>query len=84
MQPAANYYSTQKVWNDATKNERIAILAKAGHNKNTFYYERAFAYIPQHVRLDIISAQARGDVAPIPPPPTNHAKPKQTWQPYKD
>lgn len=48
------YLATQKAWNEASKAARERMLALAGHSK--YLAARAFAYLPNYVRDDVIYA----------------------------
>jgi hypothetical protein len=74
------YKPTEQAWNEGNKAKRQAMLVEAGYGKNSFY-ARAFAYIPQYVRDDLIFCFARKSTPPI-TATTN--KNNVAWMPYKD
>lgn len=83
MQPGlhSSYQITQKVWNEANKAMRQAMLLAANHNKND-HYARAFNFLPQHIRNDLIIAQMRQS-KPL-PAKTQSTKPKTAAKPVRD
>lgn len=72
---AMKYKKTEKIWNEANKAKRQEMLVDAGHGKNSMFYARAFAFIPQWIRDDIIYCVFRKQKAETPyiPLPTHAA-----------
>jgi len=70
----SDYSTTQKTWNEANKAKRQEMLLSAGYSKS-IHYSRAFNYLPQWVREDLIYCHLRKQQ---PPSKTNKpmAKPK--------
>jgi hypothetical protein len=70
------YINTQKTWNEANKKSRQAMLTAAGHPNAD--YGRAFAFLPQYVRNNLIYQSTRKIAAKAP----DSSKPK-TIKPHK-
>lgn len=75
----SGYHLTQKAWNEGNKSDRQVMLTAAGHSKND-HYGRAFNYLPQYVRNDLINVQLRK----APPVRANLTPTKTAAKPVRD